>query len=160
MSKFYADRFYKNQAGEYFTGEYLSHNHQYDHAKAEANGYTLIDYKAPNTWDDFHKEMKGKTVYCNYSQIFNTDSSLILCNNIPEICPLIWDYLENGDTYDEESDTYSEIFQWFIIDDNTAERLKEHTDEIIFYWSEADLYILGVTHWGTSWDYVTAEFVY
>ena len=160
MSKFYADNFYRNAAGEYFTGEYLNNHYNYNHAQAENNGYILVDYKAPNAWDNFHKEMNGKTVTCNYSQIFNPDSNMILCNNIPEIFPEVWDYLENGSIYDEENDCCSEVFQWFIIDDNTAERLKEHTDEIIFYWPDADLYILGVTHWGTGWDYVTAEMVY
>ena len=160
MSKFYADKFYKDQNGNYYTGEYLKKQFNIDHDGAAERGYTWVSFSNGMTWDEFHNEMTGKTVRCNYSQIFNPDSQMVLCNNVPTVFPEIWDYLENGDTYDEENGEYNEIFQWYIIDDNTAERLKEHTDEIIFYWPEADLYILGVTHWGTSWGYVSADFVY
>lgn len=160
MSKFYADRFYKDERGNYYTGEYLNNQYKYNHAQAENNGFILVDYKAPNTWDAFHQEMQGKTVRCNYSQIFNPDSALILANNVPQVFEMMWEHIENGSDYDEESDTYAEIYQYFIIDDNTAERLKEHTNEIIFYWPEMDVYILGVTHWGTAWDHVSAEFIY
>lgn len=52
---------------------------------------------------------------------------------------------------------YSEIFQYFIISDNGAEILKEYTDEIVLYNSELDMYVWGVTHYGTSWDYVLTD---
>jgi hypothetical protein len=67
-----------------------------------------------------------------------------------------WDIV-NGSDYDEEADTYAEIFQFFIIDTNGAEILQELTNEIIFYNDKLDLYIWGVTHWGTSWDYVLTD---
>ena len=53
---------------------------------------------------------------------------------------------------DEQDDT-PEIYQWYIVSDNGAEILKEY-NEIVFYNSELDIYLWGVTHWGTSWDYV------
>lgn len=52
---------------------------------------------------------------------------------------------------------YQEVFQWFIISDNGAEILKEWTEEIVFYNAELDMYVWGVTHWGTSWDYVLTD---
>lgn len=52
---------------------------------------------------------------------------------------------------------YSEIFQYFIISHSGAEILKEYTDEIVMYNSELDLYVWGVTHFGTSWDYVLTD---
>lgn len=52
---------------------------------------------------------------------------------------------------------YQEVFQWFIISDNGAELLKEWTDEIVFYNAELDMYVWGVTHYGTSWDYVLTD---
>lgn len=45
------------------------------------------------------------------------------------------------------------IMQDFIISRHGFEILKEYTDEIVFYNDELNLYIWGVTHWGTSWDY-------
>ena len=47
-----------------------------------------------------------------------------------------------------------EIYQYYIIDDNLAEILKEWTDEIVYYIDYLDIYVWGVTHCGTSWDYV------
>ena len=52
---------------------------------------------------------------------------------------------------------YQEVFQWFIISDNGAEILKEWTEEIVFYNAELDMYVWGVTHYGTSWDYVLTD---
>lgn len=47
----------------------------------------------------------------------------------------------------------NEVFQWFIIDRNGADLCKE-ANEIVYYNETLDLYLWGVTHWGTSWDYV------
>lgn len=52
---------------------------------------------------------------------------------------------------------YDEIFQYFIISDNGAEILKDYTNEIVFYNEALDMYVWGVTHWGTSWDYVLTD---
>ena len=67
-------------------------------------------------------------------------------------------YWENvaGYEYDEETDTYAEIFQYYIVDDRGAEILQE-ANEIVFYNEELDMYVWGVTHWGTSWDYVLTD---
>lgn len=48
---------------------------------------------------------------------------------------------------------YEEVFQWFIIDDNGARICKE-ANEVVYYNATLDLYLWGVTHYGTSWDYV------
>lgn len=50
-----------------------------------------------------------------------------------------------------------EIFQFFIVDDAGAEIIQEWTDDPLFYCSALDLYVWGVTHWGTSWDYVLTD---
>lgn len=46
-----------------------------------------------------------------------------------------------------------EVFQWFIVDDWGA-RLLQDIDEIVYYNEALDMYLWGVTHYGTSWDYV------
>lgn len=63
-----------------------------------------------------------------------------------------WD-LVSGSDYDEETDTFTDIFQWYIVSGSGAEILEE-ADEILYYNPDLDLYLWGVTHWGTSWDYV------
>ena len=52
---------------------------------------------------------------------------------------------------------YDEIFQYYIISDEGARILKDWTNEIVFYNEELDMYVWGVTHWGTSWDYVLTD---
>ena len=47
-----------------------------------------------------------------------------------------------------------DIYQYYIISDAGYNVLKYHTNEIVWYVPALDVYVWGVTHWGTSWDYV------
>lgn len=58
---------------------------------------------------------------------------------------------------EDEQENIPEIYQYYIIDSWGAEILENWTDEIVFYNEELDMYIWGVTHWGTSWDYVLTD---
>jgi predicted nuclease with TOPRIM domain len=71
--------------------------------------------------------------------------SQILENEINEINEQI-EELEN-----EQEET--EVFQWFIVDDCGA-RLLQDINEIVYYNETLDMYLWGVTHYGTSWGYV------
>ena len=91
-------------------------------------------------------------------------TDMILCNNIVKYYEN-WD-LELGEDYDEEEDEYIEIYQYYIVDfDNWRleeykkylEETKKESDFILWYDNELDIYVLGVSHWGTSWDYVPTE---
>lgn len=62
-----------------------------------------------------------------------------------------------GTDYDEETDTYEEIYQYYIIGWQDAERLAEYTNEIVLCNDDLDLYILCVTHWGTAWNGVPSN---
>ena len=58
---------------------------------------------------------------------------------------------------EEQKNSYNtEIFQYFIVSSQGAEILKE-CGEIVFYNEELDMYVWGVTHWGTYWDYVLTD---
>ena len=100
-----------------------------------------------------------KTFKTNYKVAVNwLDNAIILCNNITEIDPSVWDNVR-FDTYDEENDTYTEIYQWFITDcsEKDVEYL-EQTFGLLFTYSDLlDKYILCVDHCGTSWDYVECD---
>lgn len=113
------------------------------------NFYRYINEKDLNEYEKENKRL-------SYKNLFYNDDNMILCNNI------INDYedieLMNGTDYNEEDDTYEEVYQYYIIDDETARRLIDNTNEIIYYNNRLDIYILGVTHYGTSWDYVLTEF--
>lgn len=64
---------------------------------------------------------------------------------------------EKIDELEREQDEQPEIFQYYIISDNLAEILKELTNEIVYYIDYLDVYVWGVTHYGTSWDYVLTD---
>lgn len=72
--------------------------------------------------------------------------SQILENEINEINEQI-EELEN-EQYDGQ-----EVFQWFIVNDWGA-RLLQDIDEVVYYNEKLDMYLWGVTHYGTSWNYV------
>lgn len=54
---------------------------------------------------------------------------------------------------ESEQDDEPNVFQWFIIDDWGA-RLLQEINEIVYYNETLDMYLWGVTHYGTSWNYV------
>lgn len=64
--------------------------------------------------------------------------------------------LANG-CEEKETGDYVEIFQYFIISELGYEILQEWTDEIVYYSEQLNMYVWGVCHWGTSWDYVLTD---
>ena len=69
------------------------------------------------------------------------------------------DYVEESEieNWDDIEEKYVDIFQYYIIDNWGVEILSNYTDEIIFYNEKLDVYLWGITHWGTSWDYVLTD---
>lgn len=74
-----------------------------------------------------------------------------------------WECVNGSEYYeieDEEGNIhegYNEIYQYYIISQSGFETLQRLTDEIVFYNEELDMYVWGVTHYGTSWDYVLTD---
>ena len=88
-------------------------------------------------------------------------TDMILCNNITKD----YEYFttEIGNDYDEETGESADIYQYFIVDcDNWRmqqyqkwlEENEKESDIILYYDNSLEVYVLGVTHCGTSWDYV------
>lgn len=64
---------------------------------------------------------------------------------------------EINELEEEQENSYDgECFQYYIVSDNGARILKE-INEIVFYNEELDMYVWGVTHFGTSWSYVLTD---
>lgn len=89
------------------------------------------------------------------------NGNLIMCNNIGEIDPSIWDNCRFS-LWEEDEDgneRETEIFQYFLTSysESEVEFLEEHFGLLFTYSELLDLYILCVDHWGTSWDYVTVD---
>ena len=64
---------------------------------------------------------------------------------------------EQIDELEREQDDEPDIYQYYIISYAGAELLKDLTNEIVYYIDYLDVYVWGVTHLGTSWDYVLTD---
>ena len=97
-------------------------------------------------------------------------SDMILCNDITKLFynEISGKYtepeIEIGTDYDEETGEQVDIYQYFIVDFSnlTYKLITKYKEQfgkefILYYIKELDLYILGVTHFGTSWDYVLTD---
>lgn len=76
--------------------------------------------------------------------------NMILCNDIEEYCEQL-----NGPIYIKKTGDF-DIFQWYIIDGRSYRMLRDWTDECLFVATVGtlELYVWGVTHFGTAWDYI------
>lgn len=93
--------------------------------------------------------------YLDYRTLAKIVGDCILNNNLIEETRFIGWELVNGDDYGEYE--YEEIYQYYIISEYGYEFLSRHTDEIVYYNDALDVYLWGVTHFGTSWDYVLTD---
>lgn len=116
----------------------------YIHKSKYFYGNKISDYGIENGYIDY------RTLASAFEAILNNE---VIERTIEY--GLEWD-IYNGDLYDEEDNPY-EIYQYYIITDRGAEILSEMTNEIVFYNEELDMYVWGVTHYGTSWDYVLTD---
>ena len=64
---------------------------------------------------------------------------------------------EQIEELEREQDEQPEIYQYYIISDNGADFLHRYTDEIVYYIPVLDIYVWGIAHWGTGWDYVLTD---
>ena len=75
---------------------------------------------------------------------------------IDELTGKVDELQEKIDELRSDEEYQPDVYQTYIVSDRGAEILKE-CNEIVWYHSELDLYVWGVTHWGTSWDYVLTD---
>lgn len=114
-------------------------------------------YFCGNEISNYGKE-HGFLDYDTFSRAFDH----VLNNSIFELGQGIgygWE-LVNGLDFDYEEEEIieePEVFQWYIVSDSGAQIIQDYTNEILYYHDELDIYLWGVTHWGTGWDYVLMD---
>ena len=94
--------------------------------------------------------------YLDYQTLAKIVGDCVLNNYIFEYAGYENWELESGTEEDDEGNFY-EVYQYYIVSYSGAMMLKHLTDEIVYYNNELDLYLWGVTHFGTSWDYVLTD---
>lgn len=112
---------------------------------------------------ELNREEK-RTGRVSYRRLINRISNSIwLFNKAPELSNYEFDF-EIGTDYDEENNEYLDIYQYYLIDINSymIEKLQElNVQDVIIAWSEKlEEYVLFVTHFGTSWDYIMTDIYY
>lgn len=123
-----------------------------------------IESEKLNEYEKKYNKISFKTLV---NKLF---SDMILCNDITKLFyneiggKYTEPKIEIGTDYDEENDCTIDIYQYFIVDFSnwTYELMTKHKEQfgkefILYYIEELGLYILGVTHFGTGWDYVLTD---
>ena len=157
-----------NIYGEYFYGNKISaygleHGFVDYGTLAKAFDAVLNNSIMEKTYDIGYWEQESGFINNDYeiaeledkiAELVNMVDTLTDENKIAELEDKIAELEDARNDLEYENDTCTaEIFQYFIVDDRGADLLKE-INEIVFYNDELDMYVWGVTHWGTSWDYV------
>jgi hypothetical protein len=95
-----------------------------------------------------------ETGYLDYQTLSKIVGDCILNNNIMEFTGY-----ENWDLVcgDDDEDNYFEIYQYYIITYDGFSFLESFTDELVYYHEELDMFLWGITHFGTGWDYVLTD---
>ncbi len=150
--------------GKYFYGNEISeYGQKYGyvdyHTLAKAFDAVLNNDIIKRTWDvvGYWEQESGFVDHTEeIEELQEKIEELMLDNENDEHADEIEELQDRIDELEEEQDQMDEIYQYYIVSDNGAEILKE-INEIVFYNEELDMYVWGVTHWGTSWDYVLTD---
>ncbi len=108
-------------------------------------------------------EYVGDMILCNNMQdrLYETmelesgDDIEYFDENWNEISREEYEELENNGKIVNEQPI--DIYQYYIISGSGADFLQNFSNEIVYYDSELDIYVWGITHFGTSWDYVFTD---
>ena len=91
----------------------------------------------------------------DYATLFSAFDAVLANNIMQSGYPEDWQ-LVSGSDYDDETDGYMDIFQYYIVSEYGAEILQD-AGEIVYYNDRLDIFVCGITHYGTSWDYVLTD---
>ena len=80
----------------------------------------------------------------------NPEEDRIAVENIAEL-------KERIEELREEEDNPPDVFQYYIVSASGAELIQECEVGLLWYSDNLDMYIWGITHYGTSWDYVLTD---
>lgn len=97
-----------------------------------------------------------KNGYLDYYTLSEIVGDCVLNNNVFLSAGYENWELVSGEEEDEDGN-FREVYQYYIISDSGYTFLRDYTDEIVYYNEELDMYLWGITHFGTSWDYVLTD---
>ena len=103
-------------------------------------------------------KIEKETGKASYKTLIDTYvNNLILCNNIKDDDTFIFEDLQKTICkvfpYNEEEQEDIEIFQYYLTDlDSVSADTLTKAGELVVYNNSLNLYVLCVTHYGSSWQ--------
>ena len=91
--------------------------------------------------------------YVDYGTLAKAFDAVLNNGIISNTCDIGYWECVTGNDYESETDEYAEIYQYYIVSDQGAEILQD-AGEIVYYNEKLDMYVWGVTHYGTAWSHV------
>lgn len=160
-NKLYGETFYGNEASEYAKEQgYLDYATLAKVFDAVLNNEILAKTQEVGYWEQENgiidnseeiEKLENKLDNLNYELSFLDDEEEI--RNINSEIEKVQERIE--ELREEVENIFGQkIYQCFIVSDNGAEIIKQYTNDPLFYNEELDMYVWGVTHYGTSWEYV------
>ena len=125
---------------------------------------TAYDYNDDNSIEGDFIYNKYQDKYFLSFQGLSKIINPVLCNDITKLfySTINGEYIEPeifcGSDYDEETDEYAEIYQYYIVSDCPTLDILEKSGELVYYLDFLDLYIWGVKTFGTPWCGVETRF--
>ena len=113
----------------------------YIHRSKYFNSNEISEYGLKHGWVDYATLAKSFDAVLNNNIIYKADD---------------WEIV-NGWDYNEETDQYKEIYQYYIINESDYQTLSNCTNELVYYSEELDIYLWAIDHFGTGWDYVLTD---
>lgn len=136
----------KTISSKYFYGNEVS---QY----GQQHGY--VDYRT--LAKAFDAVLNNTIIQCNVGYWETVNGSEVYYTNKETGDIIDNDIIDELESFDNVYENYSDIFQYYIISDEGAKILQAWTNEIVYYNETLDIYLWGVTHYGTSWGYVLTD---
>lgn len=143
--------------------EYGKENGRVDYATFSRTFDAVLSNDILRVYPEAWEQENGPNVYEIESELQNEIDELEYElgnaeeNGEDELAETIRDQIEDRMNQINDLDYEYEIFQYFIVDSLGAELIKEYTDDPLFYNSELNMYVWGITHCGTRWDYVLTK---
>lgn len=122
------------------------------------NDITKLFYSTVN--DEYNEVEQINGYIDNYDEIEELNdkiSDLMLDNENDEHAAEIEELQNKIDELEQEQEYQPEIYQYYIVSEQGKRIIEEFTNDPLFYIPVLDIYVWGVTHWGTSWDYVLTD---
>ena len=127
---------------------------KFENGLVKVTGDSLYGIK----FEDYEKS-QGRVSYATLAKSFDC----ILANEISKDYEYFAvvngsEHYEDEDSEDGE-DIWVDVYQYYIISDRGYQILENLTDELVWYDNRLGVFVWGITHYGTSWDYVLTDIV-